>query len=659
MANLRLRRWHYIVGVLLIASVVLIAVWNWDWFIPPLTRMTAAKLGRPVQIEHLHLRIARNPVLEADGVVIGNPSGFPAPGPFARIERLGVMVNGPAWLHSQAVLVPSIEMENPVVDAIALPDGRNNWTFPFNATPPGTRPGSGARIGNLRITGGHIHVVDPKLRADFHLDIATREAAEGHPAQLVIEATGQYAGQPITGRFVGGALLTLRDRTNPYPIDLRLANGTTHVALQGTVQDPLVFAGTNLKVEFSGESLANLMPLTGVPAPGTPPFRLTGEVNYVEQRLRLENLVGQLGSSDIEGNITVDPGTERPRVTVELHSRRVDLADLGGFIGTTPGRVTTPGQTPAKRREVARAEAGPYLIPHTPLALSRLKTADVTARYRGDRIEGRSIPLDNVVADLKVENGVLRLRPLSFGVGNGRISGDITAGEAGPHALHARADVDFRQVDVAHLLATTHTFGGSGTIGGHATVEGTGGSLAGILGEGNGELKLFMTGGDLSALLVDLSGLEFGNALFSALGLPKKTEVRCLVADFALRQGIMNTRTLLLDTGEANITGKGSINLRVETIDYQLKAEAKHFSIGSLPAPIDITGRLKNPNIGPDAKDLAVRGGIAAGLGALLSPLAALLPTIQLGLGKDNNCDALIRSAQRTPNPAEKRGEAP
>jgi uncharacterized protein involved in outer membrane biogenesis len=364
MANLRLRRWHYIVGVLLIASVVLIAVWNWDWFIPPLTRMTAAKLGRPVQIEHLHLRIARNPVLEADGVVIGNPSGFPAPGPFARIERLGVMVNGPAWLHSQAVLVPSIEMENPVVDAIALPDGRNNWTFPFNATPPGTRPGSGARIGNLRITGGHIHVVDPKLRADFHLDIATREAAEGHPAQLVIEATGQYAGQPITGRFVGGALLTLRDRTNPYPIDLRLANGTTHVALQGTVQDPLVFAGTNLKVEFSGESLANLMPLTGVPAPGTPPFRLTGEVNYVEQRLRLENLVGQLGSSDIEGNITVDPGTERPRVTVELHSRRVDLADLGGFIGTTPGRVTTPGQTPAKRREVARAEAGPYLIPH-------------------------------------------------------------------------------------------------------------------------------------------------------------------------------------------------------------------------------------------------------------------------------------------------------
>ena len=38
---------------------------------------------------------------------------------------------------------------------------------------------------------------------------------------------------------------------------------------------------------------------------------------------------------------------------------------------------------------------------------------------------------------------------------------------------------------------------------------------------GNGEFVLGMAGGDLSALLVDLSGLEFGNAVLSALGMPK------------------------------------------------------------------------------------------------------------------------------------------
>jgi hypothetical protein len=54
-------------------------------------------------------------------------------------------------------------------------------------------------------------VVIPTLKADFALRVATREApamAAG-PAppdsQIVVDAKGTYAGQPITGRLVGGA----------------------------------------------------------------------------------------------------------------------------------------------------------------------------------------------------------------------------------------------------------------------------------------------------------------------------------------------------------------------------------------------------------------------------------------------------------------------
>jgi hypothetical protein len=50
-----------------------------------------------------------------------------------------------------------------------------------------------------------------------------------------------------------------------------------------------------------------------------------------------------------------------------------------------------------------------------------------------------------------------------------------------------------------------------------------------------------MTGGDLSALLVDLSGLELGNAILSALGMPERTPVECMITDFALQKGLLNT----------------------------------------------------------------------------------------------------------------------
>ena len=655
MAALRGRPWLYITGALLAAAVVLVAVWNWDWFIPRVERIASAKLGRPVHIAHLHVRIARNPVLEVDGLVVDNPPGFPAPGPFARIARLAVTLNGPAWLHGRVVVVPSIVVDKPDVNATALPDGRNNWTFQAFGAPSGKSPGSSPKIGDLRITDGHVHAVDPKLKADFHIDIATSAAAQDHPAQIVAQAHGTYADQPITGRFTGGALLTLRDRKNPYPIDLALANGDTHVTLRGTVQDPLAFAGTNLKVSLAGQSLARLTPLFGVPAPATPPYTLTGDVSYADKRIRLEHLVGQMGRSDLDGDIAIDPGPQRPVATVNLHSRQVDLADLGGMIGGTPGTATTPGETPQQRETLRRADASPWLIPHTKLDLPRLKAADVTLHYRGDHIEGKFIPLDDVVADVTIKDGALRAHPVSFGVGRGRILLDLAAAETPAHQLRARADVDFRQVDVARLMSATHAFGGAGTIGGHAVVEGIGDSVAAILGDGDGELKLFMVGGDLSALLVDLSGLEFGNALFSALGLPKKTQVRCLITDFALQDGQMRTRTLLLDTVEANVIGKGAFNLRDELIDYQLRTQPKHFTIGSLPAPINITGHLKSPSIRPDAKELAARGALAVGLGVLLSPVAALLPTIQLGLGKNNDCGALLREAHGTPNPANDR----
>jgi hypothetical protein len=63
------------------------------------------------------------------------------------------------------------------------------------------------------------------------------------------------------------------------------------------------------------------------------------------------------------------------------------------------------------------------------------------------------------------------------------------------------------------------------------------------------------------------------------------------------------------------ISGGGTINLRTESLDYQIKTEAKHFTIGSLPAPISITGSCKHPGAVPEITKLEVRGGAATGWG--------------------------------------------
>jgi AsmA family protein len=217
-------------------------------------------------------------------------------------------------------------------------------------------------------------------------------------------------------------------------------------------------------------------------------------------------------------------------------------------------------------------------------------------------------------------------------------------------SLHAKGDIDVRQIDVARLMAATHAFNGTGTISGTGSIDATGTSLATLLANGNGGVRLGMAGGDLSALLIDISGLQFGNALLSALGLPQRTQVECFVNDMELQKGLLAVKALVLDTDEGIINGTGNVNLRDEALDLSLRTESKHFSIGSLPTPINITGSLRNPSIRPGA-ELAVRGGLAAGLAVAFPPLA-LLPTIQFGTGDDHRCDRLLGHAKTEANGA-------
>jgi uncharacterized protein involved in outer membrane biogenesis len=155
-----------------------------------------------------------------------------------------------------------------------------------------------------------------------------------------------------------------------------------------------------------------------------------------------------------------------------------------------------------------------------------------------------------------------------------------------------------------------------------------------------------MSGGNLSALLIDLSGLELGKAILSALGVPTRTNVECLIGDFDLRQGLVTTRALLVDTGEALIGGTGDVNLKTQTINFQAQSRSKNFSVGNLPTPITVKGTLKHPSVGVAVAPLAVRGGLAVALGFLAAPLA-ILPTIEFGVGDPHKCGQLVAEVKR------------
>jgi AsmA family protein len=620
----RSRRWLGITGILVIAGVgVLWWAWDWNWFRPLVEARLSAALGRPVTIARVELHPGRMTVLSAFGVTAGDPPGFHDENS-ATIERVTVGFDAETWLRSRRVVLPSIELDRPNLDFEQNASGKSNWDLSGSSTsaPP--------EIGNLQIHDGTAHVRMEQERANATVNFSTQGDT------LVISGNGAYAGQPIAVRATGGAILALRTDGEPYPIDLQLDNGPTRITLKGHIDDPLTLKGADVNLVLSGPDMALLLPLTGIATPQTPPYNVGGHLDFQNRRVRFTGINGRVGSSDLSGDIEVDPSGERPTLTANLLSHRVDMQDLGGFVGSTPGRTTTPGQSPSQVEEVKRAEADPKLLPTRSISIPKVLAADVHLTYRGEKILGKDVPFDAITATLDIEAGRIRVSQLRLTIDRGALTGSIDLRPDGKE-FDANADLTADNVDISRLLASAGLGSGRGVLDGTAQLRGKGSSMSSILAHGDGGLRAVMPmGGDINSLLVDLSGVEVGPALLAAIGLPNKEAIQCMVLDFALQQGILTSRTLEIDTTDHMISGGGRIDLSRELVEMTIRTDPKHFTIGKLATPIVISGPFKHLQFAPD-KELVIRGGIAAGLGVLFPP-AALLPTIQFGVGDHSPC---------------------
>lgn len=93
-----------LVAILVMAIAALVAIWNWDWFIPLVERGASSALGRQVTIEHLRVQLRRLTTVSVDNVRIANPADFPEQGDFARITRLSLLADVMAYLRSGEIL---------------------------------------------------------------------------------------------------------------------------------------------------------------------------------------------------------------------------------------------------------------------------------------------------------------------------------------------------------------------------------------------------------------------------------------------------------------------------------------------------------------------------------------------------------------------------
>lgn len=550
--------------------------------------------------------------------------------------------------------LPEVRIDRPRLVLEKRDQDHKNWDFPAlsgggkvaAATVPNSRHHF-PMIGRLRIRDGALLYRDKTKDMEVELQLDTGQArGTEDDADFRVTGHGTLQKKKFELHARGGSLQMLRDSGKDYPLDLAVTMGATKLALQGTFRDPIKIRGIDSTLNLSGNNMADLFYLTGIPLPPTPPYKLAGALGKEGKIWSFKEFKGKVGDSDLSGSAVYDLTGEKGFLKADLASHVLDMDDMGGFIGLNPG--TGPGETasPKQKAQAKEKEAEAHVFPDVPINLDRLRSTNMDVTLAADTLHAPGWPLKGGKVRFDLKDGLLKLDPLELVLADGTVGGDVVL-DGRKDVPDVHMNLDIRRLSLDRFFDKTRFDGMSaGHFGGHIDLSGQGRSLASVLGSSDGRTVFLMSGGQISLLLIEATDIDISEAAPLLLGDDKSTAIRCGVADFKVTDGLLRSQAVVLDTEDTNLEGKAVVNLRNETLDATLKAHAKDKSLFAGQVPVRVTGTIKHPAVGIEPVEASARGAAAVALGVVLTPLAAVIPFIEPGLGKDSDCGALLATAE-------------
>lgn len=671
-----------VLAVLVIAIGAVLALFQWEWVRQPAVEALSEAIGRKVEIARLDGEWSLYPRFVVEDIRVQNAE-WAGEEEMLEAERVEVVVDVPELLRGRMVL-PEIKLIKPQIRLARQEDGTNNWTFGAEAAADVAAPEERSEmplIGLLLIEEGKLAYRDRKSQLDLETTISTAVGSgkEGRGA-VELEGRGSMRGEPFLLQVTAGSLLALRETDDPYPLVLQVVIGPTRLKLSGTLEEPIKFAGLDLEVALTGPNLGRLRKVTGVPFPLTPRYDLRGRLTRDGDVWAVADLQGTVGESNLAGDVKVDSGRKRLLIEADLHSSKLDYRDVGPLIGLqteeTDARAKDAQPTPqvpknpegrtaaeanqkqgeakreARRNQPAKAggqdsNAAQRVLPDVPLAVEQIREVDAKVKFRGEKVVAPGVPLSGVDLVLEMQNGVLHLKPIKLGVAGGNVIADIRINAREP-SVSTNYDIRLNGFDLQRALAAIgQGEAGKGVINGRIRLLGIGDTVRQSLGSATGEIGLYMDDGQISNLVLELIGLDVGQALLFFVEGDRGQQtvpIRCFVADFAVQDGVARSRAFVLDTTDTTVTADGSISLRQEQLDLRMLAHPKDASLLSARTPIDVQGSFAKPQVNIVKTSLVARAAGALALGVVATPLASVLAFIEPGLEQDADCAALEQS---------------
>ena len=187
-------------------------------------------------------------------------------------------------------------------------------------------------------------------------------------------------------------------------------------------------------------------------------------------------------------------------------------------------------------------------------------------------------------------------------------------------------------------------------------LEGEGDSLANMLANAKGQTNLLIGEGRLSERAVLLIGSDIADQLRPMATDPTNAvpsegiNLKCAVSRFDVEHGMAKSRAFLVQTKNTITTGRGEINLGIESINLRLAPRPRNPALLQYAADVKVGGSFVHPIFRLDRDKLS--RGIAGSLGRFALVRVTdeeLLPLLPVRQPEHNACIDAFLSSQDGP----------
>lgn len=344
-------------------------------------------------------------------------------------------------------------------------------------------------------------------------------------------------------------------------------------------------------------------------------------------------------TAQVKGYIKFPPKSN-PAVDLKVNAAALDLQAITATL--SQGTKSTVADKSGSSNRVFSAEPLPFDA--LPVWQGTVQ-ADIGTLTLPDGIKLESF---NASITATADDALI-LKPLSFKIGSGQVSGDsrINAVHSAKPEVKVRGyATGFNFGHVMNQLGKGNLFSGGPTQAAF-NISSRGRSPSALAASANGALQVSVGQATVSNSLVNLGGdflLSVANVINPLRKSSDTTQLQCMVAYLPVKNGLVQiNQSVGMQTDRLDLTLDGQVNLGPETMMINIQPKEKSgLTTGVNPAGlVQITGTLSNPSMGIN-KAGVVKQATGVGLAIVTGGISLLAQNAAGVVSRSSPCDNVL-----------------